>query len=239
MSYLEICDARLEIEWYLSFLPDVESYCVQKRAKAASSFSKMAKASCLLILYSYIESTVAEAITSIQDEIAKCSAEYPHLSDKAQKAWLDDLFLGMHLDDVSHKTYKNKIADVATSIAGRQAIRFSSSSPSAVGNINFDRLKKICNQWGIPLDMREFEDAKSTIDWIAEERNNLAHGNKTFEECGRDITLEQLNKACEVVVGIMGAFSESAEKYREERKYLCKQRRIMNHEGKSSEYDGK
>lgn len=215
-------EARKEVEGYVAFLPDIEKFCRQECGKGLHSFAKIAKANCLLLLYSYIESTVSNAIRFIQDEITANSIRYPHLSDKVRNAWIKDLFLGMHLEDVSHSNYAKKITTVANSIANENAVQFSLSAPSAVGNIDFDRLKRICELWGIPLNLGNFQEVKSTIDWITEERNNLAHGNKTFEECGRDITYEQLAAAAEITTSLMTAFCDAVRQYQLGKKYLQK-----------------
>jgi hypothetical protein len=51
-------------------------------------------------------------------------------------------------------------------------------------------------------------------------RNDLAHGNKSFSEVGKDISIEDIRKVKEEVIAYIGQILNNIETYLDAREYL-------------------
>ena len=82
------------------------------------------------------------------------------------------------------KLVKGAVDDVAASLSADD-LRFS-------GNLDAARIRKTCLDHGVSSKVHPRAKGGEKLRLVKDKRNDLAHGNLSFAECGRDYTLPQL-----------------------------------------------
>lgn len=89
------------------------------------------------------------------------------------------------------------------------------------GNVDAKVIKETAKKYGFS----HFTDCSKTKDGsnlllVRETRNDLAHGNKSFEEVGRDKTIEELLEIKQEVVEYLRQILGNIQKYLKDQEYL-------------------
>lgn len=164
-----------EIDVYLKYLMDLE-------AATGIDVSLMAtmKASAMLMIYNLMESTMTNSIGSI----------YDHLKEQKIGFYLvDDRLREMVLKCVKNKNprklviaMREKALDIAVAAFEKDAV-FS-------GNVDSRKIREVWDDYGIS---RTGSYEINALLEVKEARNDLAHGEKSFSELGRYLTVTDLS----------------------------------------------
>ena len=182
-------EQKRELEIYLSMLQ-----IRNKPRKGSQSKQRietnMLRASFILMLYSTVEAVVqkmiAEYCTNRLSDLF-----YENLSPTLQERYIKAKFSELDLHSANHNAYLKKSKEIVEQLTTQQAISFSSRrlmkehSPS--GNIDNEYINTLLTQhWCIAYDNSLIP---STFSTIKRKRNELAHGERTFNEIGADHTI--------------------------------------------------
>ena len=150
------------------------------------------KSSSILLLYNLVEAVVSIALEVIHDQICANLLPYTELNEE-----LKELLLAYHIKAIDHKrsdytsTVRHVKELIALSINSRKfELRYRDMTKFHAlysGNLDAKVIRKILSQYGANL-----EDFSSELKTIKDKRNSLAHGEESFEECGRSMSYEQL-----------------------------------------------
>jgi hypothetical protein len=179
------------------------------------------KANNIIILYNLIESTITNILIEIHDEINLNSTKYKELIPELQSL----LFAYYNL------LYKNKndiyesakdITKFIQMIYGEIPFNLSYSEMVKYyslysGNIDKKRLYKIFLKYGIKININGNE-----LDTIKNKRNALAHGRISFEECGRDLTIQYIDHLNNAIFKCMESILNCVENYLQNQEYKSK-----------------
>ncbi len=189
-----------EINEYFTFVAIIDTIETHKKEKITIGTScefipkrdlqKILRSNCFLLLYNLVESSVRNGILSVYDSIHDDSLNYEELSESIQEIWL------------THQTCKAEISKNNIKILLKRLMKEVSEDCQIVlekdtinisGNLDYDSIQKIVNSYGffgrITVDKKHI---KSALDRVKQERNLLAHGNKTFCQSGEIITMSEL-----------------------------------------------
>ncbi|NER47967.1 MAG: hypothetical protein F6J92_14980 [Symploca sp. SIO1A3] len=210
-----------EVSKYLVFIQNLEHETIKlnigydgknKIRKIDSDLEKTLKSAGFLLLYNLVESTMRSAIETIFDSL------------KRERISFDDI--RKELKEVIIKNVKNNrsadnlltdIQEIAVDIISASFDRNKLFS----GNLDSKQIKKIANDYGFsyqtnPHKTRNGEDLLT----IKENRNNLAHGFKSFNEVGRDISADELVEIKKKVISYLREILQNIETYLANREYL-------------------
>jgi hypothetical protein len=160
--------------------------------RVSSRIAIIAKANIILQLYNLVESTTTNLLNEIHDSIKTSNTNYSDLNNELKVLLITYYYL-IH-------TKKNNIHHSASDIIKLIGLISENNSFDLVysdmikyyslysGNIDSKELCKIFNKYGVNLNIQYNELKK-----IKDERNKLAHGIVSFEECGRDLSLQYIN----------------------------------------------
>lgn len=193
----------LEVDKYFDFIENID-----KGHQLLSDFEKktflnidddllkILKANSFLILYNLIESTVLNCIVGIFDEIKIENLSYKDVSKSIKLYWSRNVY---RFDEkikedrlIREKFYtivERIISDIALEISDR--IEYG-------GSIDAKKIHKIAKDLEIVFPLNHYKEnlhGKVFSD-IKKNRNDLAHGKKSFSDIGRDITYtgSEMNK---------------------------------------------
>lgn len=99
------------------------------------------------------------------------------------------------------------------------------------GSWNHESIKKVAERLGCRLVLsrevkraayeRVYRDETTALEYLARRRNDIAHGDTTFEEGAHDLTLDELSKLADRVLPFLRAVTESYEAYLSNKSYLA------------------
>ncbi|MGJ0848234.1 MAE_28990/MAE_18760 family HEPN-like nuclease [Tissierella praeacuta] len=187
-------------------------------------FLKILKSSYILMLYNFIESSVTIFITSIYDTIRDRELAYSDASEELQTLWVESLLSDSFDQHASYNTFKNKAIDVIGNVLSDNTVSFTIDKiPKMSGNINFRIIKNICKTHGIELQSSsraQDDNGEYSINTIKDDRNALAHGRKSFIECSRNYSVNELSNFTIEIIKLLDDLSESISHYIESEQYL-------------------
>lgn len=138
-----------------------------------------AKASALLLIYNLMESTSSNAIQSVFDSMVSNGVHYDQLSPK--------------LKLVTIKNVKNRAAEkiVSALLSISTDIYKVSFDRDDIfsGNVDARELRETMKEFGI---RQSFDYEEPELSLVKKSRNDLAHGNLSFYDAGKDLTAREI-----------------------------------------------
>lgn len=145
--------------------------------------AKIMKANGFLLLYNLIEATIRNSISAILNSISTDKLTFKLLSDNLKKLWINQEI--NKTKDISK--FKEKVTELSEKILNDKLLEFSSECVNISGNIDAQKIREIAKKFGYlePKDGRGLQTIK-------DKRNQLAHGQFTFSDIGKNFTSNDL-----------------------------------------------
>ncbi len=208
----EFRQRSFEVAYYLTtlrFLEDSGAELVARNGQARRAVDTttrhVLKGSVFLHLYNLVESTVTACLARVADEIRDGSVVYERLAEEWRMHWLDHE--GRAGELLSQEKRIQLLLEICEHVVGRRAIDFRPSLPG--GNLDDRQIEKVARQFGVPLAVRRsveegvkrhVVDDEGTLGLICRRRNELAHGESSFGDCGRSVSVRDLRTWAAAVV---------------------------------------
>lgn len=165
----------------------------------------MLKATAFLVLYNIAEASMRDGISAIYDALETARVSFDDLAPELKRVVASNL--RQHSDqNISDFAEFAKDAVCKTFDAGRI---FS-------GNVDAKEIRRTAKAYGFPKPNGNGSDLLV----IKCARNDLAHGNKTFIEVGREHTVEEILRMKTNAIAYLRSASSHIEVYIQERRYL-------------------
>jgi hypothetical protein len=207
-----------EVSKYFIFLKNLEQEAIQLSMKKNSKVKtidsellKTLKASGFLLLYNLVEATMRNAIEAIFDELRDKRVSYDNIKPKLKKIILKN-FKKRNPDDIV-RSITDISLDIITVCFDRQDL-FS-------GNVDGREIKKTAEQYGFShrTNGSKTGDGNDLLT-VKTNRNDLAHGFKSFSEVGRDKSADELLEIKNKVLRYLRQILENIEQYLSDQEYL-------------------
>ena len=117
----------------------------------------------------------------------------------------------------SPENVHSRITDISTDIikAGFNRRKLFS------GNVNREQITKTAREYGFSYDTDHAKTKHGeNLDAVMENRNDLAHGNKSFADVGKEVTIEDILQIKDEVVEYLRQILINIENYLENQEYL-------------------
>jgi hypothetical protein len=169
------------------------------------------KANGFLLLYNLVESSMRNAIEAIFDELKTKKVPFDSVRLELKKIVLQN-FKNRSPDDIY-----TKITDISLDII---AAGFNSRELFS-GNIDQKEITRIARSYGFSCET-DYSKTKhgENLYTVMKNRNDLAHGNKSFSEIGKDTSVEDLLRIKEEVIEYISQILRNVEKYLTAQEYL-------------------
>lgn len=177
-----------------------------------TELSKTLKATGFLLLYNLIESTIRNAIEAIFDDVVNQKVAFDDLRDEIKKIVIQN-FKNNKSTDKLLKSIDNITLDII--MAGFEKEKLFS------GNIDARKIKQTADAYGFSYktNARKTQDGYDLLK-IKTNRNDLAHGFKSFEEVGRQASANELLQIKIRVVCYLREILQNIEIYISKQEYL-------------------
>lgn len=168
---------------------------------------KTLKANGFLLLYNLVESTSKNAIEAIYDEFKSRGVTFDDCREEVRKIILENL--KRHRVDAILPSLSSISIDVVFATFRKDDL-FS-------GNVDANHLKKVAKIYGFTHPRKKSDELLT----VKSNRNDLAHGNKSFADVGRDYDVERLEKIRAEVVTFLEELLVNIAAYITSRAYLA------------------
>ena len=166
------------------------------------------KAQFLMLLYNIIESTVCDCLNSFYDSIADDELTFAELSDEMRAMWKNYLCRKKHPD-----SEKNDMELMG------MVIRFESIAINISGSLDIRKIIEVFSKHGCKLDETNREKYSNSFLVVKNKRNNLAHGNISYSECGSSYLVSDLHKFKDDILSGLHEVVIQAKEYISNKKY--------------------
>lgn len=151
---------------------------------------KILKANALLLLYNLIESSVRNGIAKIYDAVRTEGLSYTGVCEELRTIWTYQQFV----PDEGRKIENNarRLVELITFVLDAELISLDARDLPIAGNVDADQIRVLAQKYGFTFKASAKLRGGNLLRKVRDERNSLAHGYKSFAECGRDLTYDGL-----------------------------------------------
>jgi hypothetical protein len=199
---------KKELDLFLKSLNTIE-----KDKNFSIDFFNILHSNTLLMLYNIVESTVIGGILEIYDAVKIQGLSYKKVSTEIQNVWFTFKFREVYDEKAHYTSYKDKASEIIDYILSDEVIELNRKAIGISGNLDADKIRNICNSHGIKFNIPNESLGGCKIVDIKNLRNDLAHGQKSFVECGRDFTLLDLKTMTNEVLSFLNGLLNGMTKY--------------------------
>ena len=180
-------------------------------------FFKILKSNFLLMLYNLVESTIINGLLEIYEKIKENDCSYQEVIDEIQDIWINWKIRDVYGNSSTKLiTYKNKIKEMILCIANDTPIDLSKNSLDIKGNLDARKIRKLCQDHKIICSL---STQGEHLLRVKNDRNKLAHGDVSFSDCARDLTMRDLEKIRDDVFSFLKDVLNGMQKYYDDELY--------------------
>ncbi len=194
--------------------PSIPSYRIEE------DVSKILKANAFLMLYNLIEATIKNGIWELLTKIEREEIPYQNLKVELKNIWLDrklQIEFKTKDDTIVKQLYKvieSVLNDNLLFYTDKRKIKFES------GNLSVSTIQETAKRYGFNVVDISHNEEEEAFKNIKKERNNLAHGDRTFSSCGNNYAFDDLKMYKQRVFDYLERVLQSIEALMNTRGYI-------------------
>lgn len=202
-----------------------------------NDFKYIIKSQFMLMLYTTLESIVMTSIQDIFDDIYQKQYNFYHLTDKLKQIYLkfnvkhkerhfNQIISDNNFINIFDRIKRNEIVNI--DLFNNEDNNQNNENPFSSGSLDYKNINEcILKKFGINIDKNEFNryskktrgDILKNIENMKNYRNQLAHGEKTFDEIGRNITIKDLKEYFLSWIILLRKYLKSIQSYIDKQEY--------------------
>lgn len=223
-SFREDFDSRSgEILAYLDLLRFIEhagselvsTVDPENKFNITSESRKILKGAVYILLYNLIESTMREAICFIHDSLYDKNVQF----DSLKKNLRTEIVKRLKSDSVGVENFINGLTKGIS--CGISHATFNKKKLFS-GNIDRDEIKEKATIYGFSISSDYIHTKHGEkLSTIKQHRNDLAHGNVSFTEIGKNVSYQDLENVSLEVIAYLDAIATNIEDYINSGGYLA------------------
>lgn len=175
---------------------------------------KILKSNYLMMLYNLEEACITSAFDELYEAINSDSIPYTDCIEKIKNKWL--LEMGGRYVDKSKTKIVGSLEKLIKTILEAEPLQLNINPVGVGGNIDAKKIQTMCNDHGIYFRTKAL---KESLLFIKEKRQILAHGQESFSDCARDVTLNDLEMYSSNIIEYVEAVVFAVNKFKKEKRY--------------------
>lgn len=200
---------KAELDLYFSVMHDIDQGLWKTHDN--STFFKLLKSNFILMLYNLIEACVINGIAEIYDELKQDGCSYNDVIDEIKTIWRNRQIANVYNRSAEKKSYDNKVKEIIDAILSNAPITLSREELRHIGgNLDDQKIMDLCNKHHIRYVVQDNHDK---LQIVRRKRNDLAHGDVSFGDCARDLTLSDLEEIKDAVLLFMQSIIDGMKDY--------------------------
>ncbi len=212
-------DRKNEIEFYFSALNDINNGYLNIKSSDNSQLFKIMKSNFLLMLYNLIEACITSGITEIYENLKNENCTYNELIIEIQQVWLKHKINDIYGVATQRTTYEKRMKQILDIVNTNTPIILYNDKKNILdmsGNLDARKIRSICDKHKIRYRLKTKGEH---LELIKRERNSLSHGDISFSDCARDLTIKDLEEIKNEVMLFLSGIINGMEKYYNEKQY--------------------
>ena len=174
---------------------------------------KILKSNYLMMLYNLEEACITSAFDELYEAINSDSIPYTDCIEKIKNKWL--LEMGGRYVDKSKTKIVGSLEKLIKTILEAEPLQLNINPVGVGGNIDAKKIQTMCNDHGIYFRTKAL---KESLLFIKEKRQILAHGQESFSDCARDVTLNDLEMYSSNIIEYVEAVVFAVNKFKKEKR---------------------
>ncbi|MGI8670473.1 MAG: MAE_28990/MAE_18760 family HEPN-like nuclease [Aridibacter sp.] len=199
-----------------------------KTSKVDLKLRKILRANGFLLIYNLVESSCRNSIWEILTAVKSEKLSFTKLSQEVQDLWIKQKI--KNLREANDSTLKRNFQELAEEIINNSIIEFKVALQKLEvgetnvfdisGNIDAKRIREIASICGFNGKVgKARERAGVCLETIKNNRNLLAHGRKTFTECGQIPTVQDMISYKNDAISYLEGVLDNIENYLKDKKF--------------------
>lgn len=182
-------DRKEEINFYYSIMIEIESADGHIETIDNNRLVKIMKSNLLLMLYNLVEACVVSGMMEIYEDLKNDGCSYNSVISEIQNIWAKNEINEIYGPTTERIAYENRVQRIIQNITSESPIILSRDALGVSGNLNAKKIKEICDRHRIRYRL---ETRGELLERVKLERNNLEHGDVSFSDCARNLSLSDL-----------------------------------------------
>lgn len=179
---------KQEIELYCRYLVsnDKPEILILEDKAQNLELVKILKSSALMMLYNLVEATIRSCITQYYDSYNKMGKSYSEASIRIKRLWLN------YNAKFSKQTFNEELFKLVDQTFSDSGLFLDIDEFHLSGNADLQEIKKILEKHEIHYEDSQLKQYGGTMYAVKESRNSLAHGNISFTEAAKDLSINDI-----------------------------------------------
>ncbi|MEK4075978.1 MAE_28990/MAE_18760 family HEPN-like nuclease [Paenibacillus sp. FSL M7-0656] len=210
-------DRTKEIEFYYSIMSEIDSESDNIRTIDNKRLLRILKSNFLLMVYNLVEACVVSGMLEIYEKLKNSGSTYGDLISEIQSIWSNYEIGKVYSNIAGRAVYEDRVQSIITQVITSQPLALNKDSLGISGNLDARAIKKLCDKHRIRYVAA---DNDGCLRVVKEKRNNLAHGDESFGDCARDMSLSDLEHIKDEVISFISGILDGMKDYSDNTRYL-------------------
>lgn len=219
-----------EVEYYFYCLEQLYEFSDQKQSEVLKrkmnhetydfqDFLIILKANSFIVLYNLVEASIKNFILSIYDVVTMQNLTYNEVCSELKNMWIEVYYDSLGHTTTNYSQHKSKAKDMIEFIIDEKKVEFGSEVKLS-GNADLKNIKKVFNNHGLDLSSTITQYVGGGLLEVKNKRNNIAHGNISFVDGGRDSSLSDLCRYKEEIIKFLTELENVVKGYIDNQEYM-------------------
>ena len=220
---------KKEIEKYLTFLQHVENgdlvlknsaFNVGEGFSIDTELTNILKANTFLLLYNLVESTIRNLLWDIFLALQQDKVPYQELVQEI-KFLLIERKVSVDFSSTNETITKQMLDILESAFTDLELLHPSEKRNIHLsgGNLGFKEIQRTFKKYGIKDITESDKKQPNSFNETKEKRNSLAHGEKTFKDCGKGYSYKDLKEHNDYIVEFLERIIDVIENYIQNKSY--------------------
>lgn len=210
-------DRKSEIEFYYSIMLEIDGDSQKIRTVDNSRFLRILKSNFLLMLYNMVEACIVSGMMEIYENLKANTNSYSDLISEIQVIWSNYEIGKVYSSQGGRKAFEGRVQEIINQVISSQPIILRREAFRIGGNFDAKAIKDLCDKHRIRYVASDDDGCLLTV---KTKRNNLAHGDESFGDCARDMTLTDLEHIKDEVCNFVKSILDGMKNYNDGKQYL-------------------
>lgn len=209
-------DRNKEIEFYFLVMVDINNGNPNIHTADNTRFYKILKSNFLLMLYNLVEACIVSGMMEIYESLRNDGCSYNQVIQEIQKIWLKNKIHEIYGPATIQIAYENRVQQIIQDITINSPIILSKKALGISGNLDAKKIKDVCDKHRIRYRLKTQGES---LELVKRGRNNLAHGDVSFSDCARELTISDLENIKNEVILFLKDILDGMKNYYEQKSY--------------------
>ena len=169
------------------------------------------------MLYNLVEACVVSGMLEIYESLKQSQSGYNELIEEIQSLWSKYKIGEIYKSSGTRSSYEKGVREIIAQVITDEPVFLNRAALEISGNLDARRIKNLCDKHCIRYVASDDDGCLKTV---KEKRQNLAHGDESFGDCARDMTLSQLEHIKYEVIRFIGSILNGMKNYYDNKLYL-------------------